>query len=196
MVSWQRLLSGRLRDPLVGRDMLLGVFAGATAMTVQMVAHALKGVPDVSAVNSHFGRGLLPSIGLSLSSPAWYCLLALIYLATLSFFTGLFRRRWLGLAVTGLIMVAIESPTNVLDLALAVFLISAITAILTRLGLVATASSLFVMDMLSFSPPLDFGKWYAGRAIIALVVPLALLLYGFYVSLGGKPMLGSALAEE
>jgi len=50
--------------------------------------------------------------------------------------------------------------------------------------------------MLSFSPPLDFGKWYAGRAIIALVVPLALLLYGFHVSLGGKPMLGSALAEE
>jgi hypothetical protein len=29
MVSWQRLLNGRLRDPLVGRDVLLGIVAGS-----------------------------------------------------------------------------------------------------------------------------------------------------------------------
>jgi hypothetical protein len=36
----------------------------------------------------------------------------------------------------------------------------------------------------------------ADRAAISLLVPLALLVYGFYVSLGGQPILGSALKEE
>jgi hypothetical protein len=49
---------------------------------------------------------------------------------------------------------------------------------------------------LAFSPPLDLNRWYAGRAMIALLLPIALLIYGFYVSLGGQPILGSALKEE
>jgi hypothetical protein len=36
----------------------------------------------------------------------------------------------------------------------------------------------------------------AGRAIIPLVAPLGLLIYGFWVSLGGQPILGNALREE
>ena len=31
MVSWQRLLNGRLRDPLIGRDLVLGILAGSAA---------------------------------------------------------------------------------------------------------------------------------------------------------------------
>ena len=34
MVSWQRLLNGRLRDPLVGRDVLLGIVAGSAMGTI------------------------------------------------------------------------------------------------------------------------------------------------------------------
>ena len=29
LISWQRLLNGRFRDPLVGRDVLLGGLVGA-----------------------------------------------------------------------------------------------------------------------------------------------------------------------
>lgn len=39
-------------------------------------------------------------------------------------------------------------------------------------------------------------QWYAGRAMIALLGPLALLAWGFYISLGGQPLFGSALKEE
>jgi hypothetical protein len=35
-------------------------------------------------------------------------------------------------------------------------------------------------------------KW----SIIPLVAPLGLLIYGFWVSLGGQPILGNALREE
>jgi eukaryotic-like serine/threonine-protein kinase len=36
LVAWTRVLSGRLRDPLVGRDALLGVAAGATLMLIYL----------------------------------------------------------------------------------------------------------------------------------------------------------------
>jgi hypothetical protein len=39
-------------------------------------------------------------------------------------------------------------------------------------------------------------QWYAGRAMIALLAPLTLLFWGFYVSLGSQPVFGSALKEE
>lgn len=120
---------------------------------------------------------------------------ALVMLTVLSFMTGLLRRRWLGLVVTGLIMIVIDAPSDPIGASRVVLFYGVALLILRRMGLVAT-SSFFVIDLLGDSPPLDFSRWYAGRAMIALAIPLALLVYGFYVSLGGKPVLGSALAEE
>jgi hypothetical protein len=124
------------------------------------------------------------------------CFVALIVLATLSITTGILRKRWLGLVATGLIETAMLSPTSAADLALAVVLGLVLLALLVRLGLVATASFFVVWDTLSYSPPLNFNQWYAGRAMIALLVPLALLVFGFYVSLGGRPAFGSVLQEQ
>jgi hypothetical protein len=42
---------------------------------------------------------------------------------------------------------------------------------------------------------LDFSQWYAGRAVIGLLIPVALVLYGFYVSLGSQPIFGKALED-
>jgi hypothetical protein len=39
-------------------------------------------------------------------------------------------------------------------------------------------------------------QWYAGRAMIARLLPLILLFGGFQVSLGGQPVFGSALKDE
>jgi hypothetical protein len=69
-------------------------------------------------------------------------------------------------------------------------------AVLTRIGFVAAVSMLFVRMILTISPPLDFSRWYAGRTMIVLLIPLALLLYGFYTSIGTQSLFGSALKEE
>jgi hypothetical protein len=79
---------------------------------------------------------------------------------------------------------------------LTVLFVLVFLAVLVGIGLVAAASFFFIMLTLGTSPPLILDQWYAGRAMIALLIPLALLLYGFYVSLGGRPIFGSALKEE
>jgi hypothetical protein len=61
---------------------------------------------------------------------------------------------------------------------------------------VAAVSFYIVWITLGTSPPFDFTQWYAGRALIALLVPIALLVCGFYVSLGGQPIFGSSARED
>jgi hypothetical protein len=196
MISWQRLLSGRFRDPLVGRDVLLGVFAGSAIAAVLMGADGRLGISQALTVGRFFGQGLGPSIGFSVMQLFFACFTALIYLAILSIMTGILRHRWLGLAATGLLLVAFYSPVNAVGLGLAVLYALIFLVVLTRLGLVSAASFLVVWNILTVSPPLSLTQWYAGRAMIALLVPLTLLLFGFYVSLGNNSIFGSVLKED
>jgi hypothetical protein len=50
--------------------------------------------------------------------------------------------------------------------------------------------------LLAMPLTLDFSRWDAGRSMIAAGVFLALAVYGFRVSLGGKPALGAARLDE
>jgi Protein kinase domain len=197
LVSWQRLLGGRLRDPLVGRDVLLGLVAGSVVGATFQGVSVLTGATGGDAVDRYFGLGVLPSIAHCFLLLFAACFYALFYFALLSVMTGLFRRRWLGLAATALIILLLNTQrTNVVDFALTVLFVFIFLAVQLRVGLVAAASFFFMLLTLETSPPLDFGQWYASRSLIALMFPVALLVYGFYVSLGGQPMLGRAIEED
>ena len=196
LISWQRLLSGRFRDPLVGRDVLLGVFVGSVSGTLFLFVAALSGLSEINRVDSFYGQGVWPSIGYSISLPAGACVFALSYLALLAILTRLLRWRWLGLTALGLVQVALFFPANAVDLAATVLYVLAFLAVLTRIGLVAALSFQIISLTLGFSPPLEITQWYAGRAVIALVIPLTLLICAFYVSLGGQSIFGSALKED
>ena len=197
LVSWQRLLGGRLRDPLVGRDLLLGLVFGSVVGTAFQGVNVLTGATGGNAVDRYFGLGVLPSIAHCFLLLFAACFYALFYFALLSIMTALLRRRWLGLAATALIILLLNTQrTNVIDFALTVLFVSIFLSVLLRVGLVAGASFFFMLLSLDTSPPLDFNRWYASRALIALVLPLALLAYSFFVSLGGQPMFGRAFKED
>jgi hypothetical protein len=174
----------------------LGGFAGALLGFAFFGVGVLVGISEANPVAAMFGQGLAPSIGRSVFPLSYACFLALINLALLSIMTGILRRRWLGLVGTGLILLLANAQNNALDVSLTVVFVLLFLAVQVRVGLIAAASFYLVLDTLAVSPPLDFHQWYAGRALIALLVPLAVLIGGFYVSLGGQPMFGSSLREE
>ena len=187
MVSWQRLLNGRLRDPLIGRDLMLGILAGSAVGLLDVFARTYE-------VDPNYGRGVMASV----SEIPFYlfvtCFLALLNLATLSALTGLFRRRWLGMLATGMILVGSTLGPNLWYVAFGFVIASAMLLIVTRVGLLALAA--FILAEWTDWPPLVFSQWYAGLALIPVLARLALLIYAFWVSLGGQPMLGSASIEE
>jgi hypothetical protein len=63
-------------------------------------------------------------------------------------------------------------------------------------GLVAAINFLVVWNILMTSPPFNLTHWHAGRAFVGLAGPLLLVVYGFYVSLGSRRMLGNVLNEQ
>lgn len=49
LVSWTRLLAGEIRDPLVGRDLLVGAFDGCVAVAVFSGSLAFAGMPHIES---------------------------------------------------------------------------------------------------------------------------------------------------
>jgi hypothetical protein len=196
MVSWQRLLAGRFRDPLVGRDVLVGLLTGSAVAAIFLGAGVLSSSSAAAPVDRYFGLGLLPAFAHCALLLFAACFYALLYFAILTILTGLLRRRWLGLALTALVVFVLNAQGTRLDfLALTALFVVAFLGIQIRVGLVAAASFFYVLVALNSSPPLVLGQWYAGRAVIALLFPVTLAICGFYVSLGGQPLLGNALQE-
>jgi hypothetical protein len=59
LVGWSRVLGGRLRDPLVGRDLVIGVVAGATLTFVNLATDFLRPAHWPSAVPLRVDLGSL-----------------------------------------------------------------------------------------------------------------------------------------
>jgi hypothetical protein len=54
-----------------------------------------------------------------------------------------------------------------------------------------------VLGLLILSPiTLDFSRWYAERSLLALLLFVALALYGFRIALGKRPVFGMVALED
>jgi hypothetical protein len=52
--------------------------------------------------------------------------------------------------------------------------------------------------MILYGAPLtfDLSAWYATRSVVTLLLLFGLAAWGFHLALAGKPMFGTAIAEE
>jgi uncharacterized SAM-binding protein YcdF (DUF218 family) len=74
----------------------------------------------------------------------------------------------------------------------ALFLFAAV-----RFGFLAFTIALFVAQLLLNDPlTLDLSRWYAARGLLPLGLILALAVWAFRVSLGGKPAFGGRALED
>jgi hypothetical protein len=98
---------------------------------------------------------------------------------------------WLLLFLVGLNLV--EGPVGGIVAAL---FCAQIVAVVFRLGLLATAVMTYVCFVQIFVPlTTDASAWYAGASALGLAVVIGLAVYGFLVSLAGKPLFGRPVLE-
>ncbi len=206
LVSWTRLLRGRLRDPMVGRDILVGgVAAGLIAGVLPWIDRwiELKVIGQSSApIVGHlsWSLSLVPmdwvgSMILNIYNQLFVSALVLTFLVLLGI---LLRRRWLAVVAFFVIYLAIDllgrisSPPNSMaavalgmSISLAIGIIMVIT--LLRFGLLAGMVSSCMLPILGgFLFTFDLSRWYASGSLIVLAVVLGTLAYGFVISLGGQ----------
>jgi hypothetical protein len=209
LVSWARLASGRLRDPLVGRDVLVGLALGATgtvAVQLGLRAAAALRLPvsldllastDLAALATYGGLGF--SIAYNLSVTVLAVLTTLVLCLITHLFTKNDRATFLVAGFLSTVSFAVStvgpsSPWPVLEAVLAnVVLFVA----LFRFGLLTALACVFMGYVLAIAPPaLDPAAWWSGRGMVVFALLGLLAAYGFWTALAGQPILGDPLQEK
>ena len=68
---------------------------------------------------------------------------------------------------------------------------------LYRYGLLALIVAIFFVHLTIFFPiTSDLSAWYAGDFVLAAIIGLALVVFGFYTSLAGQPLFRSSLFSD
>ncbi len=210
MITWTRLLAGRWRDPLVGRDILFGAVCGIVycllIQAFELIAIRL-GAPafgTFSVGNLMGTRAAATTIAKLLSSALTGGLQLFLLLFLLR---ALLRKQW----IAGLVFMALftfnqtaqaqaSRPSSGALLVVTALLYAMIYGILVlimlRLGFFALMATLFVVNSTTaLFLTTDFGAWYGASSLIAVIVISAFALWGFRLSLAGRPLFGDALAK-
>jgi serine/threonine-protein kinase len=204
LVGWSRLLAGRIGDPLVGRDLLIGTLGG---IALALIVHLAIVMPTWFGWPPPAPRGQVTTVlgGLrhlayvvfwtpfAAVSNAFGTLFALfLYRSLLRVPALALGLLWLTLFFSFSLYTGIE---HVISLAGALFAAVYLLLVL-RGGLLAAAIGFYVYLLLEATPlTLDFGRWYADRTLLSLSLLGAVLIYGSWRSLAGKSAFGRAFSE-
>jgi hypothetical protein len=199
LISWARLLAGRVRDPLVGRDVLTGLLAGI-GLVVLLIARA-----EVSRRIGLIVQPLDQAYVLEALRPVSYVGL-IVYFAS---DTLTFALAMLGLLLLLRVVVRNERISVVLwvltvstlnlgygampwDPLFAIALSAFALAVLLRFGLLSTTVMLLFTDLMTRLPvTLDTRAWYLPLSVFTLLLIGALAAYGFIVALAGRSPFGA-----
>ncbi|HEX8619540.1 MAG TPA: serine/threonine-protein kinase [Thermoanaerobaculia bacterium] len=209
LISWSRLLAGSVRDPLVGRDLLIGcAFGGAVVVAGQLhpLLAALFGlhveIPrPTSPILAVFGflgpRGFVVQVINQLSASF---LFSFVIIAILLFFAMVTRNKRIAIVVTWLLFslfMGLLRGGGAIGFPLAVVVPSLLLLVLTRHGVLALIAAIFVMHLGVFYPiTTELSAWYATSFILELIVVAAVALYGFKTSLAGQRLAAAGLFDE
>jgi predicted Ser/Thr protein kinase len=200
IISWTRLLAGGLRDPLVGRDLLIGAALGCFWGAIWALGNALDvhlGDTPVTATRWTALLGTRYAVATTLMAVTGSIVQLLVCFLLLFLCRLLVRRQWLAAALFVLIYTvfgSIGSATLMVDIPLSLGIGLLIYFSLTRFGLVAFVTSMYVFTLFVLLPiTSDFSAWYSGPTILALAISIALIGYGLLTVLRGRSILKDEL---
>ncbi len=197
IIGWNRLVSGRPVDPLVGRDLLVGAAAGAVAHVVEQLRYWIP--PLLGAAEPPLeSRALGP---LSSFGDALGAVFNVQTRAVFFAFFGLFlllllrlalRRAWAAgiawLALVTLIWTPMDIPS--VDVPLSVIRIGILLLVLTRSGLLSFTAALYVSLLLPFVPwTSTAGAWWAPQFLVVAGAIALLAVWAFRAALAHRSIL-------
>jgi serine/threonine-protein kinase len=202
LTAWNRLLAGRLRDPMVGRDLLIGLAVGAGRLVVlraQWLSAAWAGVPPAplsgTGPNPLEFPGPPTPLGTLVSFLVVPVIIPVLYLLLSFLFFLVLRREWAAWGAVWLWFVAAfaapllgPSPAeNVVAVFWTGLYVGLSVFALARFGLLAMAASLLCSEMLSLVPlTADLSAWYAYQGVVAALLVAGLAGYAFLTATGGR----------
>jgi serine/threonine-protein kinase len=203
LLGWTRLFAGHIRDPRVGRDILIGCLFGVVESTIEagrILVLPLAGQPmpqPVLGQNLNLLQGPQYIVGMVANwtyGPLQSALFAALLFVGLRF---LLRRDWAAFIVAIVIFLAIGDGSRAilggvgLNTVFYVFLYSTILIAIVRFGLLVTTTGLIVDSALTNVPfPAHLSGWAGMPAVWTIIAVLGLMSFGFYAARAGQPLFG------
>ncbi|MBI4474890.1 MAG: serine/threonine protein kinase, partial [Acidobacteria bacterium] len=198
LVSWTRVLAGEWRDPLVGRDVLIGCAVGVTLRGIIRLSFLLPlwfGYPEEMPIP----LVLTTLSGTNLNIPAIIdCVMPGLFngfgsLFLFCFLRVLLRKEWLAAVAVILVLslpdiLASQSPLIAAPVMVAFGTLNLL--VIVRVGLAAAVTAFFTFQiLLKYPMTFDASAWYAGIGFTGFFVLAAVAIFGFRTSLGNQSAL-------
>ena len=209
LISWSRVLSGGLRDSLVGGHLLFGVTLGIGLALIHSgarLAAEQNGLTSLQVFDGGYTsnanlllldtRGLAGGLLLGLINRV---LAGMALTFILMLFRVVLRRQWLAAAALILLWaVGGFASANSWIVAVSAILFSALfAATLLRFGgLLPTIVCFFVGNDLTDLLMGNFSTWYANTTVLLVLVILALTAYAFHTAVAGRPLFKVGFLES
>ena len=194
LISWARLIGGKYRDPIVGRDVLLGATAGVLLKILWQFEFLIpKWLGAAPSNPTNIALSTLNGIGPAIAeffSPA-FMVIPMIGVIGLVLLRVLLRKRGVAVAVFAVIVIVIPVLIILLTseqtwlvravMALAwVGTVLGVALVFVRLGLLATVAMFFFFVRLEDFPiTFDSSAWYMGTSTAVLFALGATALWAF-----------------
>jgi hypothetical protein len=212
LITWARVLAGRWRDTVVGRDVLIGVAVACVNAAIQRLAQlvaiqfgATPAHPVVNADTFGFYLGNLSSDRLMIADRLMSfvrSLDVLIFFFVVFIARVVLKRQWRATIAYLVFWHVILSTRHVIAgdwLAVIYWTIelSVLLALTVRFGLLATVafgtcSILINRGLLT----LDFGEWYGRSSAVTAAIVTGLVIVAFRLSLGRRHLWDAAALER
>jgi serine/threonine-protein kinase len=206
LVSWVRVLEGRFRDPLVGRDLVIGSAAGALGSLLGRLGTWIPAMLGGAPALPHWSpwsleplRGTVPAL-VTLAAIHTGALLEIFFPVTsILIFRLLLRRTWAAVIAAGLVGTLLFYPDSGSTpgyLVVTLLWITIAWLVLFRAGLLAFAAMFTIFRLIEALPLTPHpAAWSLGTMLLALGFIVALTLYGFWISRAGRPLFRDEVLE-
>ncbi len=190
LISVSRLLAGRIRDPMIGRDLLIGGSVGLILVLLRQAIVLYPGTPPIQSASltlsglRYVGWFAAASLTLAIVGPIF----AATLIVGLHVITRSIRASIVIMGILAAMMVLGDVPGPLWIRALFGLLVGvAVLVLIFRFGLLAYGAGVFSYLFIRRVPiTLDPSAWYFGRSLFTLLLLTAVAVYAFVVSTGGK----------
>jgi hypothetical protein len=207
LLGWTRLWSGRLRDPRVGRELLVGTAFGALALLVVEAPKSLSLFAGWKLPQFPFGNSLWVVAGTPDLVSQWLNymsagLTSALTIAMIFLVLRLFIRKPRAALVAGVLflLVAMNDGQILTGDWIGRFNVVAFTTLISvvihRFGLVAAAALLFVDNVITEMPlTTDLGAWWSAPTVLTVALVLGLVAFAYYAARAGEPLFGQVVGD-
>jgi hypothetical protein len=194
LISWSAVLIGRVRQAVVGRDVLIGCAAGAALMVLNGISQSwlrhTGGWPSLDSTDPLVGaRGALAMVFFVIPHAIRE---ALFFFFLIFLFRALLRNQWTAGVAFALIFafasLGLSQGHPLFNMSVAFLMLSAMAFLVLRWGLLSLCAALLFSNVAANVPGARTSAWYFGGTVFILTVAVALAGWAFHTSLGGRKL--------